>query len=525
MSKQLSIPIRQTITLPDDWQACRTPQELSYWLIAELEDVITRLETVERMGPEVEDAKRKATEALEIARRVENGLGNLDARVVTLEAQMVTVYSDIVNHDTRLSTLETGVRGLESTVSGLQTQIDALSASVATVVTSIENTNVRIDNLGDEVSAINGAVNGLQSQIDAIGARVSATETAIENTNAALNSLGERVQILETSVFDGIAYELASLSNQISNHATQISDLDDRVTALEGAPAGGTIYRHMVRIRFSGYRYDVAPVITDDPVMEIQGKISGVMYVNIFNDSNTKLQQLAALASAIPENGGVQATGYIKYNNEDSAIVTGYPAINYTGTAIRVRGLPEEGALNIDFAFDNCVQYTPTGVPATPIAYDNNAAGSVDVKTFKLTETGGNKDFYDVCEELVAGGGGGGTQKYRHDISFTVNMPMAQSASRIISITYSFISEDPAPITTPASGTFYNASCISPAGATPGTYTPFGNVIVLDWEAAQVTVWIAHAPFTYNFTVDSLRDPFNRSQSSPDYIIDIVTPL
>lgn len=38
---QLNIPVHQTITLPDAWQACRTPQELSYWLIAKFNEITT----------------------------------------------------------------------------------------------------------------------------------------------------------------------------------------------------------------------------------------------------------------------------------------------------------------------------------------------------------------------------------------------------------------------------------------------------------------------------------------------------
>ena len=46
MSRTLSIPIHQTITLPDEWQACRTPQELSYWLISQFDEFEHEVETL-----------------------------------------------------------------------------------------------------------------------------------------------------------------------------------------------------------------------------------------------------------------------------------------------------------------------------------------------------------------------------------------------------------------------------------------------------------------------------------------------
>lgn len=56
MALTLKIPVRQQITLPDNWQECLTPQELSYWLIAKFETMGGDLTSLQS---EFEDIKAK----------------------------------------------------------------------------------------------------------------------------------------------------------------------------------------------------------------------------------------------------------------------------------------------------------------------------------------------------------------------------------------------------------------------------------------------------------------------------------
>lgn len=148
MSMTLSIPIKQQITLPDAWQACRTPQELSYWLIAKLEtfeaDVEAAAAAAAEASHEAQTALAAAQAAATDATHALNAISNLDAQVVQLNARVTSLSADLTAAEgnitaltARMTTAEADIDSLESRVGQAefdigqaQTDINAVGASV-----------------------------------------------------------------------------------------------------------------------------------------------------------------------------------------------------------------------------------------------------------------------------------------------------------------------------------------------------------------------------------------------------------
>ena len=147
MSKTLSIPIHQSITLPDNWQACRTPQELSYWLIARLYELQTEVDELEStVETDVSGLRSDLTtlestvsgigyELASVTNRVtatEGDVTALTARVTSAEDAIIAVNSALETIDQDITDLQDDVSFLMNTVSNHGTQITTLEAHMVT---------------------------------------------------------------------------------------------------------------------------------------------------------------------------------------------------------------------------------------------------------------------------------------------------------------------------------------------------------------------------------------------------------
>ena len=456
----LSIPIHQSITLPDRWQACKTPQELSYWLIAKFEtfeaDVEAAAAAAAEASHEAQTALAAAQAAAADATQALNAISNLDAQVVQLSARVTSLAADI-----------TAAEG----------NITALTARMVTT----------------------------EADIDSLESRVGQTEFDIGQAQTDINAVGTIAQ---------------NNQREIGTDETA-GTIKGRLTELEnGGISGKKLIRHMVRIRFSNCPFSTTDALAHGA--DIQGKASGVVYVNIFNDSDAKLQTFQTLAAAIPADGGVQATGYLLFDNSDSALVTGWPEMYYKAIAVRVRSY-ETNKLRIDCAFENKVQYDQSDAPALPIDYCNNAAKNVDIVMLDISAAAGTADFYDVREELpavITGGSAPVTEtKYQHNIAFC---HQADGATFITGAEFSYIDNDPTPrtINTLPSGKFYGFFYMANKQSTEILdYRQIARTGELSWSGTtgQITIY---APGTHTQT---LRKSYCRAYygMSVDNVVEI----
>ena len=158
MSRTLSIPVRQTITLPDNWQACRTPQELSYWLISQFDEFEHEVETL----------------AADIA-TLQGDVDNLEDTVSNIDARLVVVEGQINNPtDGILATLA----ALAAADAEINAHLDDTDHNVSSNAAGIYQLNVDVTAINADLVNIHDVLVTYGSDISDLDARVTALENA-----------------------------------------------------------------------------------------------------------------------------------------------------------------------------------------------------------------------------------------------------------------------------------------------------------------------------------------------------------
>ena len=116
MSLNLNIPITQTLTLPDNWQACKTPQELSYWIVAKFENFTSSL-------TDINNALSQLNSMIET---------NTD-NIATNDAEIVEIKTSIANINTTLGEINTSIETLNDDYGLLHSNYMAISNRLAAV--------------------------------------------------------------------------------------------------------------------------------------------------------------------------------------------------------------------------------------------------------------------------------------------------------------------------------------------------------------------------------------------------------
>ena len=199
MSRTLLIPVRQTITLPDNWQACRTPQELSYWLISQFDEFEHNVETL----------------AADVA-ALQSGLASLGDTVSNIDARLVVVEGQI-----------------NDPVDGILAALAALAAADAEI-------NAHLDDTDHNVSANAAGIYQLNVDVTAINAD-------LVNIHDALIMEGTDIAALKTTVGDSTS-GLVKKVNDLDTEINGANGLEDRVEALEQSGGGGAVYQHKMYV-------------------------------------------------------------------------------------------------------------------------------------------------------------------------------------------------------------------------------------------------------------------------------------
>ena len=133
MSMNLNIPITQTITLPDSWQACKTPQELSYWIIAKFDNFTTQF-------TEINNAMSALQSMIETNT---NNIATNDAEITGIKNTLTSINSDIETLRTDYNTLNTDL----TTLYGLHQQLSNKVAGIEDAVADLPSIKTNIQTL------------------------------------------------------------------------------------------------------------------------------------------------------------------------------------------------------------------------------------------------------------------------------------------------------------------------------------------------------------------------------------------
>lgn len=146
MSMNLNIPITQTITLPDSWQACKTPQELSYWIIAKFDNFTTQFTEINNAMSALQsmietNTDNIATNDAEIA-EIKNTLTSINSKIATLQTDYNTLNTDLTTLSGLHHQLSNKVAGMEDAVldlPGIKNDITELQTITASQGVDIRN--------------------------------------------------------------------------------------------------------------------------------------------------------------------------------------------------------------------------------------------------------------------------------------------------------------------------------------------------------------------------------------------------
>ena len=279
----LSIPIHQTMTLPDNWQACKTPQELSYWLIAKFETfeaAISDLNTqITQLDSRITDNAADITALQQSVTELET----LFDRVDQLEFDLNQAIGDISAIGTRVTALETGVSNINTQITQLDgrvtsntTNISAINTRVQTLETGVSNINTQITQLDQRVGSNTTNITDLQSRVtvlEALPARVTQIEYDLGQVMGDITSIGATLQTLQTGKQNVLT---AGSGIAIANDTISVSGVPYLTTAPVADNTDGTL-KFVVLTAEPATRYEGYVYLIVEPTL-INFTIGGTSY-------------------------------------------------------------------------------------------------------------------------------------------------------------------------------------------------------------------------------------------------------
>lgn len=262
----LSIPIHQTMTLPDNWQACKTPQELSYWLIAKFETFEAAIIDLNAQITQLDGRITANSADITALQQSVTELETLFDRVDQLEFDLSQAIGDISAIGTRVTALETSVGSINTQITQLDgrvtsntTNINAIGATVQTHETRIVNAETQIAQLDQRVAGNTASINGLQGRVtalEALPARVTQVEYDISQVMGDITSIGATLQTLQTGKQNVLT---AGSGISIASDTISVSGLPYLTTAPVADNTDGTLKFVVLTAepatRYEGYVY------------------------------------------------------------------------------------------------------------------------------------------------------------------------------------------------------------------------------------------------------------------------------
>lgn len=125
MALTLDIPVRTSITLPDNWQDCQTPQQLSYWLIARFDELAKT--------SNINELKEMVTELRAYVDTYDARIDELDNVDVSLGEDITALEQSISTLRATLTTLENFLSDIDNTLTNLVRDVEGNTSDITTV--------------------------------------------------------------------------------------------------------------------------------------------------------------------------------------------------------------------------------------------------------------------------------------------------------------------------------------------------------------------------------------------------------
>lgn len=211
---------------------------------------ITRASGVEaELSTRIENEEKRAKEAEKA------NAGNIE----TLKTDISSLKTKTNGHDTRLEALESASGGASGEISGLGKRLataeqdiseikekntaqdtslstlDSLLSGHATRLLALENTNTQ---QAESISGLRTDVDGLKPRIEALETGITTLQETVQGYGTEIASIKETDQA-QASAIETLQNTLTDLSGQIGALQTVITEINARLTALEGSGSEG----------------------------------------------------------------------------------------------------------------------------------------------------------------------------------------------------------------------------------------------------------------------------------------------
>ena len=173
MSLNLNIPITQTLTLPDNWQACKTPQELSYWIIAKFDNFTTQF-------TEINNA------------------------MSALQSMIETNTNNIATNDAEIAEIKTSIANINTTIGEINTSIETLNSNYGLIHSNYMAMNNRlatVEDVAGDIPTIKNDITELQTNVSILQTNTSKNADDIAGLQTSVNSNASAIQTNSDKIF------------------------------------------------------------------------------------------------------------------------------------------------------------------------------------------------------------------------------------------------------------------------------------------------------------------------------------
>src|SRR5690625_2721479 len=203
--------------------------------------------------------------SLVVARMLDVIGEDIDARLALTDEDIASLRNALQELASDVAAQGADVAALSDDVAAAQSRIDDLEAQLANagdseaiqdLLNQLASQRVAIDTAQAQAEAAEELANRALGRANAADSRARQNEDAINALNRIAQNLGNRVSDVERGLLAAVP---DTLLDQVNENTADISDLQDRVTALEGNPLGlsGSIEVNYRVERFVNHGFDV----------------------------------------------------------------------------------------------------------------------------------------------------------------------------------------------------------------------------------------------------------------------------
>lgn len=174
------------------------------------------------------DALKEELTAL-IDTKISEALEPVIQRIEKLETDLEQLRNDF---DECCEEVRAKLSEIETEIATINVRLDSIDTDISNITTEIATIKIKISTIENRLDDDEQAIDDILSSIDSINTSIGNINNTISTIQGNINSLGDRVSTIENNI--------GNLTTIVNQHATELSDHEDRIHALEDSGGGGS---------------------------------------------------------------------------------------------------------------------------------------------------------------------------------------------------------------------------------------------------------------------------------------------